>query len=536
MTANHRPRTALSRRILLALTALSLAAGTLSACATTQKDDTASSENATVIVALSTEPTVFDPNRQYSYDTYRIDRHIYETLVTEDLSTPAEDGTPELIPGLAESWDVSDDGRTFTFHLRKDVTFSDGTAFDAEALNFNVRRFTDPSFEYYDEASQARMAGVFSTLASATVVDDYTFQYTSTQPFLAFPRYIAQGNYVQGIFSPEALKEYGNDGLAEHPVGTGPYVFVEREANDHTTLERNEDYWGEAPVAQKLIFRTITDDAARAAALTSGEVDVISNPPADAIDEFEAQGIETPDNLGAANIDFYGFNWANEAVQDVRVRQAIIKAIDREGLVDTVYSGHATVAQNIYPLSNEAYSEDQKDADFDPDGAKELLAEAGYGEGDLSIVISTYIPKTAEYIQSNLEAVGINVEVRTSDWLTFSQNLADPGADVALQPMAWGLLTADWLRVAYAGYVTRIGNGDQYLDGTAAAAITEAAMNADQDTYVEKFQKANELAIEQALWIPLASPNVGWAYSSSVTGFVSPGQNWVDFSTVGLSQ
>ncbi|MGO2658384.1 ABC transporter substrate-binding protein [Mycetocola reblochoni] len=526
-----------TRRLIPSILALAVTGSLLTACtASTDASSTASVEDPTVIVALPTEPTVFDPNRQYSYDTFRIDRHIYETLITEDLSTPAEDGTPELVPGLAESWDVSDDGRTFTFHLREGVTFSDGTPFDAEALDVNVRRFTDPDFEYFDEESQARMSGVFATLESTEVVDDHTFSYTFTDPFLAFPRYVAQGNYVQGVFSPAALEEYGNDGLADHPVGTGPYTFVERKANDHTTLERNDDYWGDAPVAEKLIFRTITDESARASALRTGDVDIIANPPADAIDELAQSGYGTPDNLGAANIDFYAFNWANEAVQDVRVRQAIIKAIDRQGLVDTVYSGHAAVARNIYPLSNEAFDEGQTDADFDPDGARALLEEAGYEDGELSLAISTYVPKTAEYIQSNLEDVGIDVEVRTSDWLTFSQNIADPGDDVALQPMSWGLLTADWLRVAYSGYVTRIGDGGQYIDAAVPEAIDAAAANADQDSYVQSFQEANQLAIDEALWVPLASPSVGWAYSDRVTGFVSPGQNWVDLTTVGLSE
>lgn len=520
-----------SGRIRTAIAVSLTAAVALTGCAGAQAADGGAD---TLIIGLPTEPTVFDPNRQYSYDTFRIDRHIYETLITEDLSTPAADGTPELIPGLAEEWEVSDDGRVFTFHLREGVSFSDGTPFDAAAVEFNVKRFTDPEFEYFDEQSQAVMAPIFENLESFEVLDESTVAYTFADPFLAFPRYIAQGNYVQGIISPEAIKTYGNDGIAENPVGTGPYVFVERQANDHTTLERNEDYWGEAPVTDRLVFRTITDEAARATALKSGEVDVIAQPPSDAIADLEASGFALPDNGGAANLDFYSFNWANEAVRDVRVRQAIIHAIDREGLVETVYSGYAVPAQNIYNEANEAYDPEQTDYDYDPEKARELLAEAGYGEGELSLTISTYQPKPAEFIQSNLEAVGIDVEVRSSDWITFSQNIAAPDEDVALQPMQWGLLTPDWLRVAYRSYVVRIGGGQEFIDQGVADAILAASVNGDASTYVSEYQSANELAQQQALFIPLATPNIGWAHGPNVTGFVSPAQNWVDFTTVGL--
>src|SRR6266498_4194509 len=176
----------------------------------------------TLIVGQYQEVTQFDPDRQYSWETWRIDRNIYETLVDEDLSSPT--GVPKIVPKLAKSWTVSKDATTYTFKLRDDVKFTDGTPFDAEAVRFNVRRFTDPKFEYYDAVAAGTMSLVYGNFDSIKVIDPYTVQYKFKKPFLEFLRQIPNsGNAPSAFFSPEALKKYGQDGLSDHPVGTGPY-------------------------------------------------------------------------------------------------------------------------------------------------------------------------------------------------------------------------------------------------------------------------------------------------------------------------
>jgi peptide/nickel transport system substrate-binding protein len=248
MTFPNRPN---RRFFLLGVSALALLApGAVRAASSTTltpKGDPV--PGGTLIVGQYQEPTFFDPNRQYSYETYRLDKHIYESLVAEDLSTPAQDGPPPLIPALAESWEVSSDATTFTFKLRQGVKFHDGTDFDAEAVHFNVRRFADEGFEFFDARSQASMKRVYGSLKEFKVLDSHTVQYVFNGPFLEFLRLLPQGNYVSGIFSPKALQTYGQDDLAAHPTGTGPYRFVERVHGEKTELERNPDYWGKAPLA-----------------------------------------------------------------------------------------------------------------------------------------------------------------------------------------------------------------------------------------------------------------------------------------------
>ena len=239
-------------------------------------------DGGTLIVGQYQEVTQFDPNRQYSWETWRIDRNIYETLVDEDLSSPT--GVPRIVPKLATAWKVTNDARTYTFTLRQGVKFTDGTPFDAEAVRFNVRRFTDPTFTYYDKVSAATMSLVYGDLASFKVIDDHTVEYDFKHPFLDFLRQIPNsGNAASGFFSPAALRKYGQDGLADHPVGTGPFTFQERVRGDHTTLVRNPGYWGPRPHLDKVIFKPIGDDQSRVAALRSGAVDLISRVPPDSV-------------------------------------------------------------------------------------------------------------------------------------------------------------------------------------------------------------------------------------------------------------
>ncbi|VDR24873.1 Dipeptide-binding protein [Raoultella terrigena] len=138
----------LSRRKLLQLTAISttlLMGLGLPGLSFAEDSDEKSRYGKILIIGQALEPTIYDPNRQYSYETYRVDKHIYESLVAEDLSVPAAQGTPPIVPGLATRWEVNDDATVFTFHLREGVKFHDGTSFDAEAVRFNVRRYTGPT-------------------------------------------------------------------------------------------------------------------------------------------------------------------------------------------------------------------------------------------------------------------------------------------------------------------------------------------------------------------------------------------------------
>jgi len=529
-----------SRRALLApLALIAIALPLLTGCGGASSAGGATAggqprDGGTLIVGQYQEVTQFDPNRQYSWETWRIDRNIYETLVDEDLSSPT--GVPKIVPKLATSWTITDGAKTFTFKLRQGVKFSDGTPFDAKAVQFNVRRFTDPKFKYYDKVSAATMGLVYADLASFKVIDDDTVQYTFKHPFLDFLRQIPNsGNAASGIFSPAALERYGQDGLANHPVGTGPFTFQERVRGDHTTLVRNTSYWGKRPHLDKVIFKPIGDDQSRVAALQTGAVDLISRVPPDSVASLEKQGFSVPENKSVPQIIHYNFNFDNHYLQDRRVRQAIIAAIDRKQLAAQIYKGYAEAATSIVNQGNEAYDPGAVDYQYDPAAAKKLIADAGYEPGQIKFTIlsDTTGQPTAEYLQQQLKAVGIDASVQSFEWITYGTRAANLKKTDGLYLGEWGYVAANWVQIAHSFYVAAKG-GDKYSDTSDATnrAIAAAADNADPDKVKELWQTASQALAKDATIFPLISFNRYYAVSKRVGGFVWPQQNHYDLSRV----
>ncbi|MCS3432473.1 ABC transporter substrate-binding protein [Klebsiella sp. BIGb0407] len=529
----------LSRRKFLQLASISavvMASLYLPGTALAEEKNEAERYGKTLIVGQSLEPTLYDPNRQYSYETYRVDKHIYESLVSEDLSVPASQGTPPIIPGLATSWEVNNDATVYTFHLRPNVKFHDGTPFDAEAVKFNVRRFTDPEFEYFDARSKATMAQVYKDLKSITVTDPLTVVYTFNKPFPDFLRFLPQGNWVSGIFSPAALKKWGQDGLADHPTGTGPYKFVLRVRNDRTELVRNDDWWGKKPYMERIIFRPILDGSTGVSALQSGQVDILSRTPTDAVDLLTQAGYKVHDSTEANQV-FLGWNFANRYTSQLAVRQAIIKAINREELVKSLLNGHAVASYNILNRSNEAFLPDQKDYLYDPEGAKKLLADAGYKSGEVNFTIITYDQNQPiiEWIQRDLAKVGIKVNVVSQEWITYSSHLANLAEDTGLFTMEWGLLTPQWLNVAYKNYVVSRGKGENVITDVAPL-IEQASVTTDSAQALALWHQVNQKFQEQAAFVPLLELNRVFTSAPNVQGFNVPAQNFYDLTQVWLKK
>lgn len=530
------PVSGLSRRtFLLGASALAIAAP-FAANAQSSATKSAAGEvtpGGTLVVGQYQEPTFFDPSRQYSWETYRLDKHIYESLLAEDLSVPAEKGVPPLVPALAESWEASADAKRFTFKLRRNVKFHDGSDFNAEALRFNIRRFTDKEFEFFDVRSNATMKNVYGKLAEFRIIDSHTVEFVFSEPFREFPRLLPQGNYVSGVFSPKALQTYGQDGLAEHPTGTGPFKFVERVHGEKTVLERNEEYWGDKGLVERIIFRPITDDSTRLSALQSGEIDILTRTPSDAVDALTDGGYQVLTSPSAGQL-FLGWNFKNKFAASQKVRQAIIQAIDREGIAKILFRGHAVPSFSILNIGNTAYDPEQRDFAYDPDAARKLLAEEGYKEGEVAFTIVTDEANqpTIEWIQRDLAKIGVTVKIISQEWLTYTANLAKLAPDTAAFAMEWGFITPYWLRLVYNGYIVARGGGEIGVD--IPAALDAAAHEVDEEKAIPLWQKANALLQQQAGFVPLVTFTRYFTTGPNVRGFNAPAQNFYDLSKVWL--
>lgn len=287
-------------------------------------------------------------------------RHIYDGLVIFD-----ENLEPQ--PLLARSWTVSEDELEWTFELQEGVKFHDGTDLNSEAVKHHFDRILN-----IEEASSIK--SLFTEIEEIRTPDPATIVFRTRQPFGPFLNYLAHGG--AGIVSPAAVEEWGDD-YPLHPVGAGPYQLEEFIPGESATLTRFEDYWGGTPTLDQINFRTIPEDGARAAALEVGELDAAIPIAIDNVEQLENADGVVVEPKPVITMMYIGFNLSKAPFDDLRVRQALSMAIDREAIVESLLGGFATVADS--PMAQDTFGYAPSPTyDYDPDQARALLDEAGW--------------------------------------------------------------------------------------------------------------------------------------------------------------
>jgi peptide/nickel transport system substrate-binding protein len=372
---------------------------------------------------LTLAPSGLDPHLNASAELGIPLSSVYDTLIFRD---PATGG---FVPGLAKSWKVSPDGLTYTFQLREDVRFHDGTPFDAAAVKANIDYTLDP-----DHHSQ-KAASMLGPLGEVTILNEHLVSFQLSEPYAPLLDSLSQ--VYLGMASPDALKEWGPAEYQFHQVGTGPYRFIEYIPNEHIVLERNPDYaWGPSiynnQVASigRIEFRFYENEATRSLALESGQVDVIGEVPfreSQRLDEMERFKLY-PIGIPGQPMEFY-FNTLKPPTDDPLVREALTLSVDRARIVETLFGPTSPTASG--PLSAELFAPLLLDAtpEFDPERAGALLDQAGWvdldGDGirekadqnlSLTLVTPTWgaNPQAAQLIDVSWEILGANVEVVTA--------------------------------------------------------------------------------------------------------------------------
>ncbi|MEH0841478.1 ABC transporter substrate-binding protein [Micromonospora sp. CPCC 205711] len=433
----RRLRTAVS---LAAVAALAVGAA---GCADSDRSDDSgeAKTGGTFIFAGAGDPKNFDPIFNDDGESFRPIRQMYDTLVQN------KPGTADLVGGLAESWEHDPDGKVWTFKLRQGVKFHDGTPFNAAAVCFNYDRW----YNMKGAAAQSQMIyymdvfGGFAKNESADAgkpvynkceaKDDNTAVLTMNQYKGAFPGAFALT--ALSIASPEALKKGDADTVKQNgdsfeyssfatsgPVGTGPFKFGGWDkAKNEITLDRNPDYWGEKAKVDKLIIKVIKDENTRKQELRAGTVQGIDFPaPADR-KALAGEGFQVLDRP-AFNILYLGLNQKNPKLKDLRVRQAIAYALNRQQLVQTKGPGGTKVADEFMPDTVLGYAPDVQKYDYNPEKAKQLLKEAGAEGLTLNFyyppdVSRPYMPNPQEIftiLANDLKAVGIKVTGVPRPW------------------------------------------------------------------------------------------------------------------------
>jgi peptide/nickel transport system substrate-binding protein len=323
---------------------------------------TAFAQQTDITIGMQLEPPNLDPTGGAAA---AIDEVVYAN-VFEGLTRYRSDGS--IAPALAERWEVSDDGRTYTFHLRQGVRFHDGTDMTADDVKFSLDR---ARAENSTNAQKALFAGIFEV----RVVDDHTVEVELTGPNSAFPTNMAWGDAV--IVAPESV-----DQAATEPVGTGPFKFSRWVQGDRVELVRNEDYWGEMPALESATFKFISDPTAAFSAMMAGDIDAFPGYPApETLAQFEADPRFRLLIGSTEGETILAMNNQDEALRDVRVRQAIARAVDRQEIIDGAMFGYGTPIGTHFAPHHPDYVDLTAQSSHDPDRARELLAEAGYGDG-----------------------------------------------------------------------------------------------------------------------------------------------------------
>jgi peptide/nickel transport system substrate-binding protein len=506
---------------------LALGGGSLlSACQGGASNAASSSKTSTLTVGVYQEPDSLDPAATGLAMVSMMISHIFDPLV---WWLPDSSGTNVFQPGLAKSWAVSKDAKTYTFKLRDDVDFHDGTHFDAAAVKATLDHIVDP-------ATKSRSAkGALGPYKETVVVDQYTAQVVFSEPNAAFLHEMT--GVIFGMQSPTALKKYGADGIASHPTGTGPFKFVDYVNQDHVGLAKNPGYkWGPAAFGpagpaklEKLTFKILLDTNARYNALRSGQVQMAMNLDPDTIATIKKTSQFKHYDMPSTGQPYgYPINVEKGPTNDLRVRQAILYAVDQKKLNESVLRGAYTPAFNVLTPSTPGYAKanDTMYA-YDPAKAKSLLEEAGWvaaadgtrSKGGQKLTLDILIQSAngfdlpTQYVVNALKEVGFTSSTQSQPFTTaaasYNQGVQNLSAIFYYDVDPYLLNT-----LVNSGQIKSGFNWAHYSNPQIDAAIPKANTIVDTTARTAAYEKITTTLMEAAIFLPLW--NVSGVYSGSV--------------------
>ncbi|MEO7130626.1 MAG: ABC transporter substrate-binding protein [Dermatophilaceae bacterium] len=545
---------------LVMITALSVA---LAGCAQSDRTDTppgstgdAVAAGGSMVFGAAGAPKLFDPFYATDGETFRVTRQLFEGLL--DIKP----GTAEVIPGLASEMPTpSDNGLDWTFKLRTGIKFHDGTEFNADAVCKNFERMFDqnPAAQSSAASYWADTMGAFKDKAAeslykgCSVTDPSTVVLSVTRTTSKFPTMLSLSSF--SMQSPTAMdKGQANDvkaqgdgfvfpAYSQAPVGTGPFTFDKYdEANKTVTLVRNDSYWGDKAKLDKLIFKIVPDESTRRQELKAGSIQGYDLP-----NPVDWKGLKDDGNQvlvrPAFNILYMGLNpKKNPKLADLKVRQALYYALNREQLVQTQLPEGATVATQFMPDTVSGYNKDLKPVAYDKAKAQQLLKEAGAEGMTLEFAYPTevsrpYMPdpqKIFEALRSDLEAVGVKVKVVAKPWNGGYLEGIDKGLfDAWIVGWTGDYDAADnFIGTFFASTTNDFQTFSQPWGKTLSDQLNAADTVVDENERIAAYEKVNQAIMEQYLpGLPLTHSPPALVVSKDVQGLVASPLTAEEFST-----
>ena len=469
-----------------------------------------------VVFAVASTFTTTDPYDANDTLSQAMAKSFYEGLFGFDKDM-------KLIPVLAEGYEVSKDGLVYTIKLKKGIKFHDGTDFKADAVKVCLDRVTNPD-------NKLKRYGLYNNnIAKVEAVDDYTARITLKTPFSPFIAQLAHPSTV--MISPTALKQWGNKDIAFHPVGTGPFKFVEWKATDYLKVAKFDGYWRKGyPKVDTITWKPVVDNNSRAAMMQTGEAhftfpvpyevaEVLKNKP-------DLEVVAAPSIV----LRYLSMNTQQKPFDNPKVRQAIAYAINKDALAKVAFNGYATAAEGVAPQGVE-YAVKIGAWPYDVAKAKQLLSEAGYPNGFETELWSAYNHTTAQkvtqFLQQQLQQIGIRTKItlleagqrveKVESW----QDQAT--APVRLYYVGWSTSTgeADWaLRPLLYGdsWPPKLFNTAYYKNPQFDADIKNAQLTTDSTEKAKLYKDAQETAYRDAPWAPLVVEKLLSANNKKLSG------------------
>jgi len=469
-----------------------------------------------VVFAVASTFTTTDPYDANDTLSQAMAKSFYEGLYGFDKDM-------KMIPILAESYDVSKDGLVYTIKLKKGIKFHDGTDFKADAVKVNLERVTNPE-------NHLKRYGLYNNnIAKVDVVDDYTARITLKTPFSPFINQLAHPATV--MISPTALKQYGSKDIAFHPVGTGPFKFVEWKATDYLKVAKFDGYWRKGyPKVDTITWKPVVDNNTRAALMQTGEAHFTFPVPYEVAEVLKSKPDLEVVAAPSIVLRYLSMNTQQKPFDNPKVRQAIAYAINKDALAKVAFAGYATPAEGVAPQGVE-YAVKLGPWPYDVAKAKELMKEAGYPNGFETELWSAYNHSTAQkvtqFLQQQLQQIGIKTKItllevgqrveKVESW----QDAAT--APVRLYYVGWSTSTgeADWaLRplLASESWPPRLFNTAYFKDAQFDADIKNAQLTTNGGEKAKLYKDAQEVIWKEAPWAPLVVEKLLSAHNKKLSG------------------
>jgi peptide/nickel transport system substrate-binding protein len=461
-----------------------------------------------LVVDFIAEPSSLDPHVQWNTDSFNVYRNIFDNLLTRD-----DQG--QIAPQIATEWKYLSDTEV-EFKIRDDVKFHDGKPLTAEDVAFSVKRITDPAFA-------SPQLGQFNQIEEAVVKDPTTVVLKTKGPY---PVLLAQLTKLS-IVPKHVVEAVSKDEFNLKPVGSGPYKFEAWNRGVEVVVARNDDYWGQKGVFPKVAFRAVPDGSTRIANLQSGTTDLASNFNNDLAAQLESSGQGKVLPVKGERIAYFSLNVNKPPLNDKRVRLAIAHAIDKQGITEGILGGFDTPLDELTSPVSFGFVEGIKAAEYNPEKAKEILAEVGdAAKAEITLLTTpVYDQRVVQAIQQMLTEVGLNVKIESTDmgnWMQRMQSGPDTIPAASFGRWSCGCQDADGILYPLLHSSSSWANiKDERID----KALDEARTTIDQAKRLELYKTVHAIVADENYVIPLYQASVIYGAAKEVEFSPLPNEN-----------